>query len=88
MTDIVITYVDFTCKQWRAEYERAINEIYDPNIHTRDSATRTRFVNHGELRFLLRSISVYMPWVRNIYIVVDDYLIIPSWINYNKNDNL
>jgi hypothetical protein len=88
MTDIVITYVDFTCKQWRTEYERAINEIYDPNIHTRDSATRTRFVNHGELRFLLRSISVHMPWVRNIYIVVDDYLVIPSWINYNNNDNL
>ena len=81
MTDVVITYVDFTCKQWRAEYERAVAELYDANIHTRDSATRTRFVNHGELRFLLRSVNKYMSWVRTIYIVVDDYLVIPSWIN-------
>lgn len=83
MTDIVITYVDFTCNQWRAEYERAVTELYDANIHTCDSATRTRFVNHGELRFLLRSINRYMSWVRTIYIVVDDYLVIPSWININ-----
>lgn len=85
-TDIVITYVDFTCKQWRAEYERAITELYDANIHTRDSATRTRFVNHGELRFLLRSVNKNMPWVRTVYIVVDDYLVIPSWININTNN--
>lgn len=32
MTDVVITYLDFTCKQWRAEYERAITELYDANI--------------------------------------------------------
>ena len=85
MTDIVITHVDFACIQWRAEYERAIHEVYDPTIHTCDSATRTRFANHGELRFLLRSVNAHMPWVRTIYIVVDDCLATPSWINETAN---
>lgn len=80
MTDIVITFVDYNCIEWQKAYFNAKKTIHDPLIHTIDSATKTRFVNHGELKFLLRSIALYMPWIRNIYIVVDDFLIIPDWI--------
>lgn len=78
--DIVITYVDFTCPQWRQAYDTAFQTIYDPVVNTCDSATRTRFVNHGEIRFVLRSIDKYVPNVRTVYLVVDDMLEVPSWL--------
>lgn len=78
--DVVVTYVDFTNTKWRQAYETTIIEKYDSTVHTTDSATRTRFVNHGEIRFLLRSIEKHVPWIRNVYIVVDDYLEKPEWL--------
>lgn len=78
--DVVITYVDFTNIFWKEAYETTIKENYKPTIHTSDSISRTRFVNHGEIRFLLRSIEKYIPWVRNIYMVIDDYLEKPAWL--------
>jgi len=77
--DVVITYIDFTCVKWRKEYERSLMTRYDASIHTADSARKTRFVNHGELRFLLRSIAQNIDWVKRIFLVVDDSLKLP-WL--------
>eukprot|EP01083_Nonionella_stella_P306129 1070880_1 len=43
---------------------------------------RTRY--NGELRYSLRSIYKYMPWVRAIYIVVSNNTLYPSWIIKHK----
>ena len=82
-TDIVITYVDFECVKWQESYKHHIETTYDPTVHTVDSATKNRFVNHGELRYLLRAIAQHMPWIHNIFLVVDDDLVAPAWMNGN-----
>lgn len=38
-----------------------------------------RFVDHGELRYALRSIEEFAPWIRRVYLVTDDQQ--PSWLN-------
>ncbi|MCX5200632.1 stealth conserved region 3 domain-containing protein [Streptomyces sp. NBC_00237] len=38
-----------------------------------------RFRNRDELRYSLRSLAMYAPWVRTIYLVTDDQT--PAWLN-------
>jgi len=45
----------------------------------KDEETASRFQDNEELRFSLRSVWKYAPWVRNIYIVTNGQ--IPSWLN-------
>jgi hypothetical protein len=40
---------------------------------------KSRFTSRDELRYLMRSIEKYCPWVRNIYLVTDNQK--PSWLN-------
>ncbi|KAJ6249428.1 hypothetical protein M0813_16848 [Anaeramoeba flamelloides] len=37
------------------------------------------FTDHGELKYSLRSVDMYMSWVRKIYIVTNNQ--IPNWLN-------
>lgn len=46
-----------------------------------DDVSRSRFVDNGELRYSLRSVERYAPWVRNIYIVTNGQ--VPNWLNVN-----
>jgi len=43
-----------------------------------------RQFNIDELKYSLRSVDKNMKWINNIYIVVDDDQILPSWLNINK----
>lgn len=45
----------------------------------RFSPARCVILIHQELRFSLRSIEMYAPWVRNIYIVTNGQ--IPYWLD-------
>ncbi|KAJ3431346.1 hypothetical protein M0812_03024 [Anaeramoeba flamelloides] len=40
---------------------------------------KNRWRDHDELKYSLRSIEKYVPWVRNIYIVTNGQ--VPSWVN-------
>lgn len=42
-----------------------------------DSADH-RFRDRGELRYCLRSIAAYAPWIRHVYLVTDDQ--VPDWL--------
>ncbi|KAF0853047.1 mitochondrial UDP-N-acetylglucosamine--lysosomal-enzyme N-acetylglucosamine phosphotransferase [Andalucia godoyi] len=44
-----------------------------------DVCEKKRYTNHDEIRFALRSIEKFTPWIRNIYIVTDDQK--PAWLN-------
>ena len=37
--------------------------------------------DNGELRYSLRSVETFAPWVRNIYIVTNGQ--VPAWLNVN-----
>jgi len=44
-----------------------------------DSAGANRFRDHGELRYSLRSLEHYAPWVRTVYLVTNGQ--VPTWLN-------
>jgi UDP-N-acetylglucosamine-lysosomal-enzyme len=42
-----------------------------------------RFQDNDELKYSLRSIEKYAPWIRNVYIVTNGQ--IPSWLNLSNS---
>eukprot|EP00124_Ichthyophonus_hoferi_P002028 Ihof_evm12s124 gene=Ihof_evmTU12s124 len=54
------------------EYDEPLQDIFSPS----------RFSDKGELRYSLRSIERFAPWVRHIYIVTNGQ--IPSWLNLDN----
>jgi hypothetical protein len=44
-----------------------------------DSVGARRFRDHGELRYSLRSLETYAPWIRHVYIVTNGQ--IPGWLD-------
>ena len=67
--DAVITYVNGLDPVWREEYSRALNI----------PALDKRFRDWGTLKYLLRGIETYMPFVRNVYLVVSGRTQVPDW---------
>lgn len=67
--DIVITYVNGLDPQWLDDYRRVVG----------DSFLEKRFRDWGTLPYLLRGIQTYMPFVRNVYLVVASESQVPQW---------
>jgi glycosyltransferase involved in cell wall biosynthesis len=72
--DAVYTWVDDTDPQWRAERELYLPEI--DRLHA-EAASTARFTNRNELKYSLRSLMMFAPWIRKIYIVTGGQ--IPAW---------
>ena len=70
--DVVITWVDGLDKEWLKEKQK-----YNPSIDVDESAARYR--DYGTLKYVLRSIEKFAPWVRNVFLVTNGQ--IPSWLN-------
>ena len=69
--DIVITYVNGNDPVWQADYQK----------YTNTPILQKRFRDWGTLHYLLRGIEKYMPFVRNVYLVVSHPSQVPSWAN-------
>ncbi|OSC63151.1 transferase [Streptomyces sp. BF-3] len=75
--DAVYTWVDGSDVQW---LERKNQVLAAAGLETVDAAaSAARFRSRDELRYSLRSIDMYAPWIRNIYIVTDRQ--VPSWLD-------
>ena len=74
--DLVYAWVDGSDETW-LQKKQYWQEKY--NINERYSVGETRFRDREELKHSLRSVELYMPWIRNIYIVTDNQ--IPKWLN-------
>lgn len=75
--DAVYTWVDGSDVAW---LERKNQVLYQLGLETVDAAaSAARFRSRDELRYSLRSIDMYAPWIRNIYIVTDRQM--PSWLD-------
>ncbi|MBO4427562.1 MAG: hypothetical protein J5771_03660 [Bacteroidales bacterium] len=68
--DAVITYVDNLDPQWQAEYARYAGE----------EQLSKRFRDWGTLKYLMRGIDVYLPFVHNVYLVVSSDSQVPAWV--------
>ncbi|KHD05939.2 hypothetical protein PN36_11460 [Candidatus Thiomargarita nelsonii] len=63
--DVVYLWVDPNDLNWQT----LKNNFTKDKIWPTDSVSTSRFADHDELRYSLRSLEQYAPWVRHIYIV-------------------
>ena len=74
--DYVIPYVDCSDINWLLAYKEYVSGPCDW------SNNATRFRDWETLRYQLRSIERYMPWIRNVYIVISiSENQIPQWLD-------
>ena len=63
----------------RNEWKQKLNIGGNKNTNSIRVTTKGRFVSNDELKYSLRSVEKYAPWIRNIYIVTDNQ--VPKWLN-------
>ena len=74
--DAVYTWVDGGDPHWRSRYQAARHRHGLLNADTADEA---RYLDHDELRYSLRSLHMYAPWLRHIYVITDGQ--VPRWLD-------
>ncbi|NEA02180.1 glycosyl transferase family 1, partial [Streptomyces sp. SID10116] len=72
--DAVYTWVDDSDPAWRARREETLG-----GGDTSADGGAVRFRNRDELRFSLRSIAMYAPWIRHVYLVTAGQT--PPWLD-------
>src|SRR5690606_21057294 len=77
--DIVYTWVDDADPRWSAEKEKWAALEGRSRGSTFRANHKERFKNRDELRYSLRSLEMFAPWVNRIHIVTADQT--PSWLN-------
>ena len=80
--DVVYTWVNGDDPAWRDRMERHRTGV--GSGHTAQSASDARFTDFDELRYSLRSIAAYAPWIRHVWLVTDDQT--PSWLRTDCPD--
>lgn len=73
--DIILPYVDSTDPLWLEDFTNTIKQ---------DSPSPVRFRSWGTLKYVLRAIETYIPFVRDIILVVARESQIPDWLNRDK----
>ncbi|MEW2297170.1 stealth family protein [Streptomyces sp. NPDC006743] len=71
--DAVYTWVDGNDPAWQQRKAQAKGEVYHA-----ESASDARFISRDELRYSIRSLHLFAPWIRNVYVVTDDQ--VPDWL--------
>lgn len=74
--DLVYLWVDGNDKEWLARKYAFLGKKMD--IIT-DATSFARNANNEELRYSLRSVEKYAPWIRKIFILTDQQT--PQWLN-------
>lgn len=77
--DLVYLWVDGNDPAWQAKRNAFIG------IPQEDSPLncKGRFANNDELKYSLRSVEMYAPWIRKIFIVTDNQ--IPEWLDTSNS---
>ncbi len=75
--DIVYTWVDGNDKEWQKE-----KSFWQQKLGIEgDNANDCRFIDNQELKYSLRSIAKYAPWINHIFIITNGQ--IPTWLDTN-----
>lgn len=77
--DLVYTWVDGSDEDWRAAKVAAAMESRATGLHT--ATDDARFVCNDELKYSLRSVESFLPWVNHIFIVTAGHT--PKWLDAN-----
>lgn len=76
--DFVITTVDGSDPAWQEKFNATLARKTGQTVLAK-TANAARYTSHDELRFVLRSIYYYAPYVRTIHIVTDSQC--PEWLD-------
>ena len=76
--DLVYLWVDGNDPEWQ-EKRSAFFQKKFKNFSKNSSG---RYLNNGELKYSLRSIESYAPWIRKIFILTDNQK--PKWLNISN----
>jgi hypothetical protein len=76
--DVVYTWVDGNDEVWRARRDAALDAIGVTRLNDQ-AANDARYISRDELRYSLRGVAMYAPWVRHIWIVTDGQ--VPPWLD-------
>ncbi|OIJ63554.1 stealth family protein [Streptomyces mangrovisoli] len=82
--DVVYTWVDGDDPVHAAKRQehRGRGAAAAPRIHARETGA-SRYTSHDELKYSLRSLQMYAPFVRNVYIVTDGQT--PHWLDIHAS---
>ncbi len=75
--DVVYTWVDGDDPEWDAKRAERLAGLTG-TARTKESSGAARFVSRDELRFSMRSIHLFAPWVRTIHLVTAGQ--VPKWL--------
>jgi glycosyltransferase involved in cell wall biosynthesis len=81
--DVVYTWVDGNDPVWNQAREKRLAGLAGTHAsetaQTRESSGQARFVSRNELRYSLRSVHLFAPWVRRIHLVTAGQ--VPDWLD-------
>lgn len=76
--DLVYMWVDGSDPIWLEKHNRVTGKVDESS----EINSKARFVNNDELKYSLRSVEKYAPWIHRIYIVTDNQ--VPEWLDINN----
>lgn len=76
--DLVYLWVNDKDKDWQKKKQYWANKLKTVNSEDNHYC---RFSDNEELRYSLRSVEMYAPWINKIYIITDNMQ--PEWLNIN-----
>jgi hypothetical protein len=74
--DVVYTWVDGSDPAWRASRDA---HLADEGRLNEEAANASRWLDREELRYSLRSLSLYAPWVNHVWLVTAGH--VPDWLD-------
>ena len=72
--DLVYLWVDGNDAAWRAKKNK-----YSGNVQDDKALSEARFRSNDELKYSLRSVEKFAPWINRVFIVTDNQC--PEWLN-------
>lgn len=73
--DLVYLWVDGNDPVWQAKHNALIGKTEESSPIN----CKGRYANNDELKYSLRSVEMYAPWIRKIFIVTDNQ--VPAWLD-------
>ncbi len=73
--DLVYLWVDGNDPKWQARHDAFCGNVSgDAELNGKN-----RYANNDELKYSLRSVAMYAPWIRRVFIVTDNQT--PGWLD-------
>ena len=73
--DLVYLWVDGSDPEWRAKRNASIGASEEKSAVNCEG----RFADNDELKYSLRSVDKYAPWIHRVFIVTDNQ--VPAWLD-------